>query len=117
MKASRYLSALALAGALLGAMPAVGLASDRDDHERARRALEAGEVLPLGAVLERIERDFPGQVIEVELERDDGMWLYEVKLIRSGGAVVELEVDARNGELLRIKGRDTQPSAVRGKGD
>ncbi|MGL1834316.1 PepSY domain-containing protein [Rhodocyclaceae bacterium SMB388] len=117
MKASKYLPVLALVAALVGAMPAVGVAGDRDDHERARRALEAGEVLPLGTVLARVERDFPGQVIEVELERDDGMWLYEVKLIRSGGALVELEIDARNGDVLRIKGRDTRPSAPRGKGD
>jgi uncharacterized membrane protein YkoI len=39
------------------------------DHDRARQAVEAGEVLPLRTILERVERDYPGQVVEVELER------------------------------------------------
>lgn len=105
----KYRSLLALSAVLvllLSGLPGVGMADRGDDHERARRALEAGEVLPLSRVLAGVERDYPGQVIEVELERDDGLWFYEVKLIRSGGAVIELKLDARNGELRRIKGRD-----------
>ncbi len=39
------------------------------DHDRARQALEAGEVLPLRTILDRVEREYPGQVLEVELER------------------------------------------------
>jgi len=113
MKSGMFLTVLALTVSLLGALPSAGVASDRDDHDRARRALEAGEVLPLRTVLERVERDYPGQVIEVELERDDGMWLYEIKLIRSGGAVIELELDARDGTVHRIKGRDIRSSDQR----
>lgn len=115
MKAVRRLALLAMVSSLLGALPMAGFASDRGDHELARQALAAGEVLPLGTVLRRVERDYPGQVIEVELERDDGRWIYEVKLIRSGGALVKLKIDARNGELLGAKGRDMQSSAKRAK--
>lgn len=85
MRSRVFLMVCALVISVSVVLPITGFASDRDDHERARRALEAGEVLPLRTVLERVERDYPGQVIEVELERDDGMWFYEVKLIRSGG--------------------------------
>lgn len=81
------------------------LAGDRGDHERARQALESGEILPLRTVLERVERDYPGQLVEVELERDDGRWLYEIKLIRSGGEILKLEVDARDGTVLGMEGR------------
>lgn len=110
MKSRFFLTVFALAISVFVVLPSAGLASDRDDHERARRALEAGEVLPLRTVLERVERDYPGQIIEVELERDDGMWFYEVKLIRSGGAVIELKLDARDGAVHRIKGRDIRSS-------
>lgn len=104
MRRGRVLSLIVVL--LLSGSPGASMADRGDDHERARRALEAGEVLPLSRVLAHVERDYPGQVIEVELERDDGLWLYEVKLIRSGGAVIELKLDARSGELRRIKGRD-----------
>lgn len=79
-------------------------AGDSRDHDRARRALEAGEIMPLKAILERVERDTPGQVIEVELEREAGRWIYEIKLLAAGGSIVELEVDARDGSVLKRKG-------------
>ncbi len=88
-------------------------ADDPADHERARRALEAGEVMPLRAVLELLERDYPGEVLEVELEREDGVWVYEIKLIRRGGDLLKLELDAHDGSLRRIRGRDVR---ARGQG-
>ncbi len=95
---------LGLAG-LLPALPA-GAHGD-DDHERARAALRAGEVLPLATLLERLQRSHPGRVLEVELERDDGRWVYEVKLLRADGQLLKLALDARNGDVLsqRSKGR------------
>ncbi|MCZ7654484.1 MAG: hypothetical protein M5R42_09705 [Rhodocyclaceae bacterium] len=47
-----------------------GHAGDNSDHERARQTVEAGEVLPLRTILERVEREItPGQIMEVELDR------------------------------------------------
>lgn len=103
MKRSSW-AAVLLAVLLLPAWAVPGRAGG-DDHERARRALEAGEVLPLRTVLDRIESDHPGQVMEVELEREDGVWVYEIKLLRAGGALVKLEVDARDGSVRRVKER------------
>lgn len=85
-------------------------AGDDGDHERARRAFEAGEVMPLRSVLSHIERDYPGEILEVELEREDGAWVYEVKLLRPNGDVLELELDARDGAMLRARGRDVRVS-------
>lgn len=80
--------------------------ADRDDHERARQAVTAGEVLPLRTVLERLERDHPGQVLEVELDREDGRWVYEIKLLQTNGQLLKLEIDARTAETLRSKQRE-----------
>jgi hypothetical protein len=91
----------------MGPMPA--WASDRQDHERARQAVQAGQILPLGVVLERLARDQPGQVLEVELEHDKGSWVYEVKLLRTGGRVIKFNVDAATGEVL------TQPARTNTK--
>lgn len=76
-----------------------------DDHDRARRALEAGQIAPLSEVLAAVERDFRGRVIEVELERDDGRWIYEIKLLTPQGSVIKLEYDAATRTLLRAQGR------------
>lgn len=86
--------------------------ADDYDHDRARHALEAGEILPLRTIFDTIEHDYFGQVIEVELERDDGLWIYEIELLQSTGSLVKLKLDARDGSLIGIKGRDLQ-SAMR----
>jgi len=96
----RVLSLLFLA---LPLATAPALASERD-HDRARAALQTGEVLPLATVLQRVAQSHPGNVLEVELEREDGRWIYELKLLQRGGALLKLEVDARTGEVLRRKG-------------
>jgi len=103
---------IALLAALLAAGSSAGIAGD--DHDRARRAREAGEVLPLRSILERVERDYPGQVIDVELEREreKGVerWIYELKILRTGGSLVKLKVDARDGSII---GSKTRPGAER----
>lgn len=93
------------AALLLGLLHAgAGWAGDARDHDRARQALESGEILPLRTILERVERDYPGQIMEVELEREDGGWRYEIKLLRHDGALIKLVLDARDGRPLRVKG-------------
>ena len=73
-------------------------AGDDHDHDRARQALAAGEILPLQAILDRVGRE--GQIMEVELERHDGRWIYEIKLLRGDGSLAKLKLDARNGKPL-----------------
>lgn len=92
--------------ALLALALASPLALADSDQDRARAAVQAGKVLPLKAVLERLEREHPGQVLAVELEQDDdGRWIYEIKLLQPGGRLVRLELDAASAELLRRKER------------
>lgn len=100
----RKLAALALMLTAAGMQLPPALADDAD-HEQARQALAAGEVLPLRQILERVEKSHPGQILEVELEREHGGWVYEIKLLCPDGAVTKLELDARNGNLLQQKTR------------
>jgi uncharacterized membrane protein YkoI len=95
------------AAALVTAAPAA-VAGGRDDHDRAREAVRAGEVMPLGEVLGRIASAYPGQVLEVELEREDGRWIYELRLLAADGRLLRLELDARTAEVLRVRQRDAR---------
>ena len=77
-----------------------------DDHARAKVARDAGEIVSLRAILDRVEAEFTGSPVEIELDDDDaGHWIYKVKLLAPGGAIVKLEYDARDARLLRAKGR------------
>lgn len=81
-------------------------ASDSRDHERARAAVEAGQVLPLPTLLERLRRTHPGQVLELELESDNGRWIYEVKLLQANGQLLKLDVDAATAQVLEVKRKE-----------
>ena len=97
-----------LAALCMAALPAPAAArGDHDhDHDRARQAVEAGLVLPLPTVLERLQREVPGQVLEVELEQEGGRWIYEIKLITPAGQLTKVKLDARTAEVLRVKARE-----------
>lgn len=85
----------------------------RDDHERALQAVQSGQVLPLTTVLERLGREHPGQVLEVELEQGGGLWIYEIKLLTADGQLMKLKLDARTAEVLRMKMREAGRGDVR----
>ena len=78
-------------------------AGGKADHERARAAVLAGEVLPLPTVLEQLQRTHPGQVLELELERHRERWIYEIKLLQPGGRLLKVVVDARTAHVLELK--------------
>lgn len=83
--------------------------SDRNDHDRARQAVAAGLVLPLPVVLERLQKNMPGQVLEVELEREREAWIYEIKLLTPAGQLSKVKVDARTGAPMEPRRRDDRP--------
>ncbi|WP_424810788.1 PepSY domain-containing protein [Roseococcus sp. YIM B11640] len=104
----RFIPVLASVAALLASPVA---AQDRRDHERARAALEAGQIRPLSELLSEVERRFRGRVIEAELEFDDGQWLYEIKILPPNGRVFNIELDAASGTLIRSRGPVQERSA------
>lgn len=97
------IAVLMLASPLVSAdsTPAAG-----SEHEWARSAVRAGEILPLTRILERLEREFHGQVVEIELERENGLVVYAIELLTPNGHVIELYYDARSGVLVGVEGRD-----------
>lgn len=83
----------------LAASSLLGLAAAHagEDHERVRAAREAGRILPLAELLARVLPGQPGEVLEVELEEEHGRLVYEIKLLRPDGRLVELYYDAASG--------------------
>ena len=89
-------------GLLLAALgtPATGTFAGEAGHDRARRAVEAGEIKPLREILAAAEKSQGGQLIEAELDDEHGRMVYELKLLTSEGRVVKLYYDARTGLQL-----------------
>lgn len=77
-----------------------------DDHDRAREALQRGEILPLSEVLRIAEDVQQGNVLEVELEQDHRQWIYELKMLTPDGWLLNMEIDAATGRLIEIERED-----------
>jgi len=73
------------------------------EHEIARQALRRGEILPLVRILPIVQKRVPGDVIKIKLDDDDAPIEYEVKVLTASGRVIEVELDARTGRILKIE--------------
>ncbi len=94
-------AAAAVAATLLVATGTVSADSLRQNEVRQLR--ESGKILPMEEILAQVRKVQPGQVVEIELEREDAAYVYEVKVIDDKDAIHKLELDAGNGEVLRRK--------------
>ena len=106
MTTSRMIAVATAAGLSAAVLLSTGTASadsDRLRQSEVRQLREAGKILPMEDILGRARAAQPGQVVEVELDRENGRYVYEVELIDDDDRVHKLELDAANGEILRRK--------------
>ena len=85
-----------------------GTYADSNTH-RVQSAVDLGGIVKLDQVLEQARHQFPGRVLKVELEDEDDApsgSIYEVKILKSDGSVVEVEYDAKTLKLLEVEGGD-----------
>ncbi|MEJ2379092.1 MAG: PepSY domain-containing protein [Pseudolabrys sp.] len=93
-----------IAATLLGTVPGA-MARDHDEHRRdeVRRAVQAGEIKSLADILAAVRGKLPGEVAGVDIEREDGRWRYEFRVVDDKGRLYEVYIDARTGEIERVK--------------
>lgn len=73
------------------------------DHDDALEAHEQGEALSLSEILPLALRAAPGEVLEVELEREHGALVYEIEILARTGRVRKVVLDARSGRVLSVE--------------
>ncbi|HCS12512.1 MAG: hypothetical protein COS82_07455 [Zetaproteobacteria bacterium CG06_land_8_20_14_3_00_59_53] len=82
------ISGLALASALA------------DDVDRVRELRSTASIMPLSHILQSVEKNYPGTLLEVELEEEGEQVVYEMQLLGSDKVVHYLKIDARDGHIL-----------------
>lgn len=86
--------------AILGAaaLSLTVLADDNFRAEEIQQLVGAGIIQPLDQLLQA--KPINGKLLDSELERDDGRWVYEVKWLDDEGRRHETEIDANTGQWL-----------------
>tara|TARA_Y100001956_G_C4088839_1_gene172005 strand:+ start:109 stop:414 length:306 start_codon:yes stop_codon:yes gene_type:complete len=75
-----------------------------EDQDEVYEAVKKGYIRPFSEMYAAVERDLRGRIIEVELEEDDDVWVYELKLNHQNN-IIKVEYNAETLEMLMIKGR------------
>ncbi len=92
--------------AVLGAASLVMLANapvhakkDGRDHNDASEAVRKGNALPISTIMKKVAPRL-GEILEIELDEEDGRLVYEIKYLDKSGRRMEAYVDARSGRLI-----------------
>ena len=104
----RYVVLLLLA---LASGPGLGTPAHagQSDQDRARSAVEQGEIKSLDAILSSVRQQVPGRVVGVNLRGGAGgqrPYVYDVRVLSPQGNVQAVEVDARTAKILSVRGKD-----------
>mgnify|MGYP002028944967 FL=1 len=79
--------------------------TSRNDHEKAIKAVNDGEILTLDQILENIYRNFEGRVISINLkDNEKGLfgWVYDIMIIDINNNVKQIRVDAGTSTVLSV---------------
>jgi len=93
------LSCLA-AAFLLAAAPA----SADSDQDRARAAVQSGQVKPLNQILKAVRKQYKGEVLDAQLLDLGGAWVYRVRVLTKDGQVLDIGVDGQSGQIIDVQG-------------
>ncbi len=85
-------------------------------HDRARAAVQSGEIMPLHQILAIVSEKYEGRVLEVLLrDQEEGLygWVYDIRLFTTQDKVLVLRVDAGTATILKIEGGGVEESRVK----
>ncbi len=79
--------------------------AQESEHDKAIRAVNEGEILPLDQIIANVNKKYTGRVLSVNLQDNEkGLfgWVYDIMIIENN-EVVQLRVDAGTSTILSVK--------------
>ena len=105
----RYVVLLLLALSLGPVFSPPALAGE-SDQDRARSAVEKGQIKPLDQILSSVRKHVPGRVVRIDLHGGNGgqrPYVYDVRVMSPQGNISAVEVDARTAKILSVRGKES----------
>lgn len=82
------------------------LADKRGERDSLRRAVESGQLLSLEQILSRVENVTGSRIVEIELDDEDGVAVYEIYFLDKRGRRQEIKVRAADAVILEFESDD-----------
>ncbi|MDN3699779.1 PepSY domain-containing protein [Vibrio artabrorum] len=76
-----------------------------EDQDEVYQAVKKGYIRPFSEMYAAVENDLYGRIIKVELEEDDDIWVYELKINHQNN-IIKVQYNAETMEMIMIKGRN-----------
>gem|GEM_PF-4555944 len=77
-------------------------------HDRARDAMKSGRIVSLSVIRSTIKQRYPGRIVDVQLiepRNNSGQIFYNVKVLTGQGKLMNVRLNARNGNITNVKGQ------------
>lgn len=71
--------------------------------DTARKLSESGQILSLEKITTSAKAIKPSEFLEIELERKNDLYIYEVEVLDQYGQVWELKFNAKTGKLIELE--------------
>lgn len=109
-----HIRTIALAGLFAGAVVLLPLIAAGEtespggtsQQEEAREAVRQGIVRPLEEVLAEARKSITGDIVEIEFEKDDGRYIYEIEYVAPDGHLMEIKIDAKTLAVISLGEED-----------
>ena len=92
--------------AVLLALVYLPRADSGESATSAGRLSAKGDILSLEKISQKARSYKPGEILEVELEKKHGRYIYELEILDAASQVWELKLDAKSGQLLKMEQDD-----------
>lgn len=76
---------------------------DRAEREAMRTAVERGDIKSLAEILKLVAPQLPGEIVGIEIERENGIFVYEFRVAGKGGKILEAKVNAATASVISIE--------------
>ncbi len=74
-----------------------------ESADKARQLRASGQIMSLEQLLETARKIKPGEILETELDKEAGRYVYEIDILDAQGRVWELKLDAKSGKLIELE--------------
>lgn len=91
--------------AIMTGLPGASTARADANQIEVENATKSGKIRPLGEILDVVQRNVPGKVLDVQVDNAGSPWLYRIKVRGRKGDVTSVILNAETGVIMEIRGQ------------